>query len=654
MRKQDLYKPQTANYPRLATDAFWSDWRNQYRYTGIIDQTMAYIQEVQLLRPELWQRFVAQFRLHSDRDNGWRGEYWGKMMRGGCFVYSYSRDPKLYQALNQTVMDMLALQEPEGRISSYPEELEFDGWDLWSRKYVLLGMQYFMEICEDAKLCDRLTQSMRRQLDYIMARIGAEEGKLPITSASRDWRGMNSCSLLEPVIRLYSITGEERYLDFGTYIVRIGCTDVENLFELAFQDKLYPYQYPVTKAYEMISCFEGLLEYYRVTGEERWRQAVIRFADKLLESDFTVIGGCGCTHELFDHSTVRQANTTNCYISQETCVTVTLMKFCWQLTLLTGKAKYADAFERSLYNAYLGTVNTEKSIEPFLANEHPDWNPEPLPFDSYSPLTTGTRGQRIGGLKQMPDGHYYGCCACIGAAGIGLVPKLQLMAASDGLVMNLYIRGSVRTRTPQGQDLILTTETAYPTDGLVALTLNMAAPETFVLRLRKPAWSPGTVVFVNGRAMGIQEAGYVVLKRLWSPGDRVEFCLDMRTRVQWPIPYGQDVLMKKVITHLNYTVPEYDREDPLACKHLALLRGPLVLAQESRLGQHPAQPVEIRVNPEGYVEARSPTEDLAPYPHLVELVIPLADGGCMRVTDYASAGKLWTPENRMAAWILVK
>ena len=40
----------------------------------------------------------------------------------------------------------------------------------------------------------------------------------------------------------------------------------------------------------MMSCFEGLLEYYRITGKEWQREAVIRFADRILESDFTVIG----------------------------------------------------------------------------------------------------------------------------------------------------------------------------------------------------------------------------------------------------------------------------------------------------------------------------------------------------------------------------
>ena len=68
----------------------------------------------------------------------------------------------------------------------------------------------------------------------------------------------------------------------------------------------------------------------------------MNYANKVLESDFTIIGCSGCTHELFDHSTVRQANTTNGRIQQETCVTVTLMKFFYRLALLTGESKFVD------------------------------------------------------------------------------------------------------------------------------------------------------------------------------------------------------------------------------------------------------------------------------------------------------------------------
>ena len=68
------------------------------------------------------------------------------MVRGACFVYSYTKNEELYQILTDTVTDMLNSADEFGRISSYAINHEFDGWDMWVRKYVLLGMQYFLAV----------------------------------------------------------------------------------------------------------------------------------------------------------------------------------------------------------------------------------------------------------------------------------------------------------------------------------------------------------------------------------------------------------------------------------------------------------------------------------------------------------------------------
>ena len=138
-----------------------------------------------------------------------------------------------------------------------------------------------------------------------------------------------------------------------------------------------------------------------------------------------------------------------------------------------------DAFEVSLYNAYLGAINTDKVIEPTIREKYPDLIFEPLPFDSYSPLTAGTRGNGVGGFRPMSDNHYYGCCACIGAAGIGLITKTQLMTTRGGFAMNLYIDGDVSTTTPTEKPITFKTSTAYPKYGAVQITLEMQEEETF-------------------------------------------------------------------------------------------------------------------------------------------------------------------------------
>lgn len=635
------------------SDRLTADQRTECVFDGFVDRYIRYIEDVQLTDERLWARFVRQFNEDADRDAGWRGEYWGKMMRGAAMTYAYTKNQKLYEVMEKTINDMIESADEDGRISSYGKDHEFDGWDIWSRKYVLLGMQYFMEICPDRWLNDRIIESMKKQVDYIIARIGNEDGKIPITSATRHWRGLNSSSILEPVVRLYRITGEKRYFDFAEYIVSCGGTDVADVFELAYENKFYPYQYPVTKAYELTSCFEGLLEFYKVTGREKYRTALINYADRILESDFTVIGCAGCTHELFDHSAVRQSNTTNGELMQETCVTVTLMKFFFRMTLLTGYTRYADAFEVSMYNAYFGAVNTEKAVKREVIDRYSrDCVTDIMPFDSYSPLTAGVRGTGIGGFKVMSDGHYYGCCACIGSAGNGLIPKITMLRAHDGYVLNLFINGAIKVKTDSGRDAVFDIHTDYPVTGCVSVSLE--ADDEFTLYIRDPHWSAKTTVSVNGEEAGEHSGGYIKIRRCWQQGDCIEINLDMSTKAVYPVRYGHEILMNKVIWGHNYIVPTYDEQDPEAFKHIALIRGPIVLAQDSRNGYSLDEPMDIDVDSSGHISARLPNYDTAPYSHIVEVEIPLKDGNFVTVTDYASVGKLWTEESRAAAWIRVK
>ncbi len=624
------------------------------KYNGIVEDTFRFVEKTQLMRPELWKRFVQQFREDADFDAGWRGEYWGKMMRGASLVCAYTGDESLYQILKETVIDMTDSADESGRISSYAVSHEFDGWDMWNRKYVLLGMQYFLEVCKESDLRESIIRSMTRQADYIIQRIGEGEGQKPITMATRHWRGLNSSSILEPMVRLYNLTGEKKYFDFSGYIVACGGTDIENFFELAYKNELYPYQYPVTKAYEMISCFEGLLEYYKITGNERYKTAIVNFADKILESDFTVIGCCGCTCEMFDHSTVRQANPFDEEM-QETCVTVTVMKFLSRVHLLTGDPKYIDAFEISFYNAYLGSLNTENvvgtSIEKYLRPETKVIY-EPLPFDSYSPLTAGVRGIGIGGFKIMSDAHYYGCCACIGAAGIGLVPQIQFTKTQTGIALNLFAEGTAEVMSPKGNPLRWHIQTRYPKDGNIRITLTSSVSEEFPLLIRNAAWSNDTKILVNGEKAPVTD-GYISIEKEWHSGDVIELTLDMRIKAIYPIPYGEQVLMNKVIWGHNYVVPTYDKEHPLAKKHIALQRGPIMLAQENRLGYCVDDPVDISVDESGYVAATE-SKKAVPYDTIIAMDVPLTDGKTMLLTDYASAGKLWNEESKMAVWMLTK
>lgn len=607
---------------RLITDVLFEAEVGSWNYTGEYDRAARFVEEHQVMNPALWTTFVEQFRVQLDaEDGGWRGEYYGKMMRGACWIYKYTKNEKLYRTLDATVRYLLSCQEENGRISSYKQEGEFGYWDMWCRKYVMLGSQYFYEICKDEEFKAEIITKLNRHLDYIIDHIGEGEGQIDILDSTTHnpwtWGALNSSSILEPVVRQYWLTGEKKYLDFASYIVKRGGSKWGNIYKLAIEGKKAPYEYPVTKAYEATSFFEGVLEYYRATGDEDAKAAYINFMAKVVETDLTVIGCSGCTHELFDHSSLVQTEV-NDEVKQETCVTVTLMKAFYQALCLTGEAKYAEAMERSGYNAMLGAVNFNKlysapndkgslSDREFVATAPFVRLIEGFTFDSYSPLYKDKRARRIGGFKVMPGGTSYGCCACIGASGIAVMPISSVMLSKNGLTVNHYMNG---TFTAGGVTLDM--ETKYPYGEKISIKVHTGAPVSFALSLRIPSETVGRAT-VDGKAAKVNELGYAVIEREWREGDTVELVIprDLKTM------------------RLNGKV--------------AVSYGPIMLALDER-----NQDIDVKVTDK--ITKIEPM--VTNFASREAYKVTFSNETTVNMVDYASAGAEWNkPDCRVTVWI---
>lgn len=626
----------------------------QSTFTGKEAETVEFLLREQYLNTDLWKKFVDQFRLRLDGDTvGWRGEYWGKAMRGAVMVYEGCRDEKLYRAITDSVKDMLTVADPDGKVTTYVGENEFHYWDIWSRKYVILAMEYYLDICRDEPLKKEIVSFIKGCADDVLRHVGSEEGKICITD-SHKWKGINSSSILEPMVRLYKLTGEKRYFDFATYIIKEGGAEGVNIFELALENEKMPYQYGDSKAYEMISCFEGIIEYYLITGDERYRKMAVQFGEAVLKTDVTVIGSCGCTHELFDHSRARQ---TAHYdgVMQETCVTVTWMKFCARLLCLTGNAKYADEMEKSWFNGMLGSLNTEKKESKFLYEKivktyHcPVLKSSFLPFDSYSPLTAGKRGQKVAGDQLFNDGTYFGCCAAIGGAGIGVYLGHTLLESKDGVVLNFYRNGAFQT-VMNGEKISVQIKTDYPVDGKVILELQKEGSDPISFRCRIPGWSEKTDIR-SDYGEPKQENGYAVWENITESGT-VELDLDMRIRVQYPEKWDTDTLYVEYERPAYRCIPTEVKQQPEELNYIALQSGPIVFAVDSRLGKNAAESFDLNIESAVITEGASDEQTAkAGIDATVVCRLTEQNGKPVTLVDYASAGKDWKTD--IAAWIKV-
>ena len=587
------------------------------KYEDIAHENALFILEKQLKDKTLWKKFINVFHEKADIvDNGWRGEYFGKMMRGACLTYRYFPDEELYDILRQTVYDLLQTQDKEGRITTYTKEAEFNGWDMWTRKYVLVGCLYFYEICKDKAFKTEILNALQRHVDYLIEKMG--EDKISILDTSHWYGGLNSSSILEPIVELYRLTQKDKYLTFAKYILDMGGCKGGNLLELAEKNELMPYQYPEVKAYEMMSYFEGALAYYEVTGNERYLHIVEKFVDAVRKSDITVIGCAGCTHELFDNSALKQTEeTADKAIMQETCVTVTWMRLQERLLRLTGDEKYADGIELSAYNALYGSINIYGNKQ-YCAEEQE--LVEGVPFDSYSPLVNQPRGIGIGGYKKFSEGGYYGCCACIGAAGTGLFPLIGVMQTYDGVVFNGYHKGVVNYTSPMGNRVRFDVGGAYMEEGAVSIKISLSTSERFPLRLRIPTWSEEPTVCVCGETYKV-DRGYYTIEREWQNGDEIVLAFHPGIRK----------------LELNEKV--------------AYLYGNLVLARDEQKEKADINQPFIALEKCGklVVEKQEPNDK-----EMVRFSLDTDMGGVL-LTDYASCGKKWGEENaRISVWFKQK
>ena len=570
---------------------------------GTMDEKVRFVLEKQLKNRKDWQNAVEAFTTREDSEKGrWRGEYFGKQMRGAVLVYTYTHDEELYAILTDTVVDLLSCQDEFGRFSTYNINEEFRCWDIWCRKYVLVGFLYYCKICKNEGLKAQIISACKKHLDYIVQKIGCGEGQIDITATSNFWGCVNSCTILEPTVEMYKLTGEKRYLDFSEYIISTGgCSDC-NLVQLALEDERYPYQYPVTKAYEMMSFYEGLLAYYEVTGEKKYFDATVRFMDLVESSDITIIGCSGCTHELFDNSSVRQTEY-SALIMQETCVTVTWMRVNRRLFDLTGEAKYIDRLERSGYNALYGSLNTEMNQQ---YCEETQGYVEAKAFDSYSPLFMNTRGRGIGGFNEFASGGYNGCCIAIGACGIALMPLSAVIQKDDKVYLNILCSGSVWVKDKTGKAVCLTLESAYPADGIGKITVNQDC--SLALYIRKPAWCENMAV--QGATL---EGNYFIIDKTYHIGESVTIKIEIGVK-----------------THsLNGKI--------------AFTYGALTLASDEQKSVRALQK-PVSTNGRTFV-SEQPKEG-----EIVRFVCDM-DGEGLVLTDYQSCGKKWLSDKPlMTVW----
>jgi len=604
---------------------------------------------------------TAPFMEKTETKGWWQTEFWGKWMHSAVPYLRYvgngePSSPRLRRSrrgagsglknsIDRGIDRMLASQEENGYIGNYPDELRCgEGWDVWGMKYTMMGLLHYYDgergtsfakatevEAGNGERAQRALDAAKRLCDYVIAEIGPGGRRGRELWQTGNWSGYASSSILEPVVWLYRRTNDKKYLDFASYIVD-GMTKPESgprLVDLALKgvsvaDRneqgyntgagwAYVCKYGRSKAYEMMSCYQGLLEYCEAVGTgnllrqgcggrdgERGTDDLIRAAvmtaEDIAKEEINLAGGCACSEAWFHGARKQHLPYTRL---QETCVTTTWMRFCEKLLEVTGDPKWADEIEKTFYNAYLGAMKKDGSE-----------------FAGYTPLS----GNRWHGQH-----HCYmhtDCCTANGPRGF--LCFLRELCRNDGktATFNFYASALVK-----GFDMY----SLYPRENKARIVSHTEGP--LALRLRIPAWSEKTEVKINGKVQSDVKAGsYFSVSREWKLGDVVEIAFDM-----------------PVVAHkLDHAV--------------AFTRGPVLLARDSRFADgdmtEPFRRGAVRDGQrmDGFSAVRAPSDDIW---MAFAATLPVgshhenpegAHWTTVTFCDYASAGNLWRADNYYRTW----
>ena len=230
----------------------------------------------------------------------------------------------------------------------------------------------------------------------------------------------------------------------------------------------------------------------------------------------------------------------------ETCGAVGAIMVAWRLLLATGKATYADAIERLLFNM-IATHPSADGDRIFYVN--PLLRREPgIEVDA------GVAPFRKDTLRA--NWFWVACCPTNVVRLLASLDSYFVTTTDHALTVQQFFGGDIATELGDGREVGIRLDTEYPWDGLVSATITRTTGR-WSLRMRVPEWADGATIAVNGESRNVS-SGYAEVDREWSEGDIVELRLPMRVRVN------------RADTRINAL------RDTLAVE-----RGPLVYAAES-------------------------------------------------------------------------
>lgn len=321
------------------------------------------------------------------------------------------------------------------------------------------------------------------------------------------------------LIKLYRITGQQKYLDLAKFFLDVRGPDGEEYNQA--HEKVTDQDEAVGHAVRALYMYSAMADVAALTGDTSYTHAIQQIWEDIVHRKIYVTGGIGSSggNEGFGEAYHLPNKSAYC----ETCASIANVFWNHRMFLHHGSAKYYDVLERSLYNSLLSGISL--SGDRFFY-------PNPLASE--------------GGYERS---EWFGCACCPSnlTRFLPSLPGYFYAHTGDQVYVNLYASSKARINLAD-QEVEIVQETEYPWDGTIELQPKLSEDTEFSLKLRLPGWGrndpiPGDLYYfadtakngydlrVNGQPYEAPvENGYLSIQRLWKPGDQVRLVLPMPVR----------------------------------------------------------------------------------------------------------------------------
>lgn len=449
-----------------------------------------------------------------------------KIIEGASYSLAAHYDPKLDHYLDSVINIIALAQEPDGYLTTCVTNKceRLSGWwgtHRWEKinSHELYNSGHLYEAAVAHYLATgkrSLLDVAIKNADLVCKTFGYGEGQITYPSGH---------PIVEMALaKLYKVTGDRKYLDGARYFV-------EETGRLTNGRRPSPYSQdhmPILEQEEIVGhavragyLFSGVADVAALTEDPAYFEAINRIWNNMASRKLYITGGIGSRAQGEGFGPDYELNNHTAYC--ETCAAIANVYWNYRMFLATGDSKFADVFERALYNGVISGVS--------LSGDR---------FFYDNPLES---------MGQHERQKWFGCACCPGNVTrfMASVPSYMYATRDGDIFVNLYIQSTADVEAGDNK-VTLSQATSYPWDGNIAIAVDPEKEGQFALRLRIPGWalespvptdlysftskaSAPVTLKVNGKEMPLtMKDGYAVVARDWKKGDKVELTLPMDVR----------------------------------------------------------------------------------------------------------------------------